>query len=75
MKQTKRRFTAVISREAGWWVGFILEVSGVNCQAPTRKELMGDLRSALDEALQIRRELALSASPEKYEEETVLFGS
>jgi predicted RNase H-like HicB family nuclease len=47
MKQKKRSFTAVISREDNWWVGFIIEIAGVNCQARTRRELMTDLRSAL----------------------------
>jgi predicted RNase H-like HicB family nuclease len=58
MRRVKRSFTAVISREDGWWVGFILEVAGVNCQGRTRRELMSNLRSALKEALEIRRELA-----------------
>jgi predicted RNase H-like HicB family nuclease len=72
VKQRKRSFTAVISREDDWWVGFILEVAGVNCQGRTRKERMDNLRSALKEALQIRRELALVAASEQYEEQTVL---
>ncbi len=33
---------------------------------------MENLRSALREALQIRRELALAAAPEPYEEQTLL---
>ena len=72
MRQTKRRFTAVISREDDWWVGFILEVPGVNCQGRTRRELMGNLRSALTEAIEIRRELTLAEVPKDYEEQTVL---
>ena len=71
MKRPKRNFTAVISREDGWWVGFILEVAGVNCQARTRRQLMSNLRSALKEALEIRRELALGIGPEQYEEQMV----
>ncbi|MCI0542097.1 MAG: type II toxin-antitoxin system HicB family antitoxin [Verrucomicrobiales bacterium] len=72
MRQRKRSFTAVISREDDWWVGFILEVAGVNCQGRTRKELMDNLRSALKEALQIRRELTLAKTSKQYEEQTVL---
>ncbi len=72
MSQARRSFTAVVSREDKWWVGFVLEVSGVNCQGRTRRELMENLRSALREALQIRRELALAAAPEPYEEQTLL---
>jgi predicted RNase H-like HicB family nuclease len=72
VRLTKRRFTAVVSREDEWWVGFILEVPGVNCQERTRRELMASLRSALTEALEIRRELTLSAVPKDYEEQPVL---
>ena len=72
MRPTKRRFTAVVSREDDWWVGFILEVPGVNCQGRTRGELLVNLRSALSEALQIRRELTLAAVAKDYEEEAVL---
>jgi predicted RNase H-like HicB family nuclease len=62
----------VVSREEEWWVGFILEVPGVNCQERTRRELLASLRSALTEALEIRRDLALAAAPKDYEEQTVL---
>ena len=72
MKQKKRSFTAVISREDDWWVGFIIEIAGVNCQARTRRELMADLRSALKEALEIRRELSLASASEDYEEQTLV---
>ncbi len=72
MRRTKRKFTAVVSREDKWWVGFILEVPGVNCQGRTRGELTENLRSALTEALEIRRELTLAALPRDYQEQTVL---
>ncbi|HTG44534.1 MAG TPA: type II toxin-antitoxin system HicB family antitoxin [Verrucomicrobiae bacterium] len=72
MKQDKRSFTAVISREDAWWVGFIIEIAGVNCQARTRKELLANLRSALKEALEIRRALSLALASEDYEEQTVV---
>lgn len=72
VKRTKRRFTAVVSREEDWWVGFILEIPGVNCQGRTRMELMGNLRSALTEALEIRRELTLADTSRNYEEQAVL---
>ena len=71
VRKAKRTFTAVISREDEWWVGFILEVAGVNCQGRTRRELMTNLRSALKEALEIRRELALGIEPKHYEEQAV----
>lgn len=34
-----------------WWIGWVEEVPGVNCQDATREELMESLRVTLDEAL------------------------
>jgi predicted RNase H-like HicB family nuclease len=47
----KRKFNAVIKQDEGWWIGWVDEVPGVNCQGKTRGELIRNLRSALKEAL------------------------
>ena len=47
----KRSFTAVIKQDEGWWIGWIEEVTGVNSQGRTRRELVKNLRSTLKEAL------------------------
>jgi predicted RNase H-like HicB family nuclease len=47
----KTEYTAVIRQEGKWWIGWIAEISGVNAQAKTRRELLRDLRSAAKEAL------------------------
>jgi predicted RNase H-like HicB family nuclease len=47
--------TAVVQQRGAWWIGWIEEVAGVNCQARTREELLDDLRSALGEALDMNR--------------------
>ena len=65
-------FTAVIKQDAGWWIGWVEEIPGVNCQAKTRAKLQKNLRSALKEALQFNREEALAAAKENYEEEAIL---
>ena len=44
-------FTAVIKHEAPWWIGWIEEVPGVNCQERTRQDLLETLRITLAEAL------------------------
>ena len=44
-------FTAVIKQEGDWWIGWIEEVPGVNCQEPTRDELLETLRITLTEAV------------------------
>ena len=46
------RYTAVVKREAGWWIGWIEEIPGVNCQEKTREELLETLSITLREALE-----------------------
>ncbi len=45
-------YTAVIKKEDDWWIGWIEEVAGVNCQERTREELLETLRNTLKEALE-----------------------
>jgi predicted RNase H-like HicB family nuclease len=51
----KKKFTAVIKQDEGWWIGWIAEIPGVNSQGKTRAELMKNLRSALKEALEFNQ--------------------
>ncbi len=55
----KNEYTAVINQEGEWWVGWIEEVPGVNCQERTAEELTQSLESALREALDLNRRDAL----------------
>jgi predicted RNase H-like HicB family nuclease len=68
----KREFTAVVKQDNGWWIGWIEEISGVNSQGKSRKELLANLRSALGEALELNREAALRAAVKDYTEESIL---
>lgn len=36
-------YTAVIQQDEGWWIGWIQEIPGVNCQEPTKDELLETL--------------------------------
>lgn len=47
----QNNFTAVIKQDGEWWIGWIEEVPGVNCQEATRAELLKSLRVTLSEAL------------------------
>lgn len=67
----KPAYTAVIQRDGEWWIGWIEEVAGVNAQAATRDELLGDLRIALNEALEMNRAEAISAASATYEEVSI----
>ncbi len=64
-------FTAVIKQENGWWIGWIEEVPGVNCQEQTRDELLETLRVTLREAIEVNREDAISAAGSEYVEEKI----
>ena len=46
-------WTAVISHEEGWWVGWIAEVPGVNAQERSREQLLVSLTEVLREALEM----------------------
>ena len=49
--RVSQTYTAVIKQAGPWWIGWIEEVSGVNCQERTREELLETLRITLEEAL------------------------
>ncbi|PIV34604.1 MAG: hypothetical protein COS34_04285 [Lysobacterales bacterium CG02_land_8_20_14_3_00_62_12] len=65
MKQT---YTAVIKQDAGWWLGWIEEVPGVNCQEDSRAALLQSLRETLLEAIAFNRNDALVAAGKGFEE-------
>ena len=64
----KAAYTAVIKHDAGWWIGWIEEVPGVNCQEATRDKLLETLRVTLREALEMNRSEAIGAAGTGYEE-------
>ena len=65
------QFTAVVKQDGAWWIGWIEEVPGINCQEATRDELIESLTVTLREALDLNREDALVAAGELYSEETI----
>jgi predicted RNase H-like HicB family nuclease len=68
----KNHYTAVIKHDAGWWIGWIEEAPGVNCQAKTRAGLLRSLRVTLKEALEMNRQDARALAGEPVEEEAIL---
>ena len=61
-------YRAVIQQDGPWWIGWVEEIPGVNSQGSTREELMSNLQSALEEALEMNRADALAATKGAYEE-------
>jgi len=59
MNQT---YTAVVRESSGWWIGWIEELPGVNCQEATCEELLDVLEVTLREALELNRQDALRAA-------------
>jgi predicted RNase H-like HicB family nuclease len=66
-----RTYTAVVKQDDGWWLGWIEEVPGVNCQEATREELLETLKITLREALDFNRSEARKAAGLDYEEELI----
>ncbi len=61
-------YSAVVKQDAGWWIGWIEELPGVNCQEETREDLIESLRVTLREALELNRSEAILAAGKGYEE-------
>jgi len=61
-------YTAIVQKDGDWWIGWIEEVPGVNCQEATRDALLETLRITLQEALESNRADARSAASEHFEE-------
>ena len=66
-----RIYTAVIKQTDRWWIGWIEEVPGVNCQEVTREELLESLSATLQEAIEFNRHEALEAAGDSFEETQV----
>ena len=65
-------YTAVVKHCGEWWIGWIEEVPGVNCQERSHEELMQSLAETLSEALELNRRDALLAAGDDYIEEKVV---
>lgn len=65
MSQT---YTAVIQQSDGWWLGWIQEIPGVNCQERTRDALLETLEITLRETIESNREEAIRDAETGYQE-------
>jgi hypothetical protein len=61
-------YTAVVKQDGDWWIGWIEEVPGVNCQERTKETLLESLAVTLREALEHNRDDAIHAAGEGFEE-------
>ncbi len=65
MNQT---YTAIVKQDGDWWIGWIEEIPGVNCQEATHEELLETLRITLQEALEFNRQDAIAFAGSNYKE-------
>jgi len=65
-------YTAVVKQDGEWWIGWIAEIPGVNCQESSRDSLLESLRTTLSEAVDRNREDARTAAGSDYQEETIV---
>jgi len=64
----KNQYTAIVKQDGDWWIGWIEEVPGVNCQESTKESLLESLKITLREALKLNRGDAINAAGEGFEE-------
>jgi hypothetical protein len=69
--RVKDTYTAVVKKSGDWWIGWIEEVPGVNCQESSRDQLLETLRITLKETLEFNRREAIEAAGEGYDEESI----
>jgi predicted RNase H-like HicB family nuclease len=51
IKAMNNEYTAIIKQDGDWWIGWIEEIQGVNCQEASYDELLESLKITLQEAL------------------------
>ena len=64
MSQT---YTPVIQQSEGWWIGWVQEIRGINCQERTKVELLDSLRSAIEDMLELNRKEAIRRAEGEYQ--------
>ena len=64
----KETYTAVVKQSGPWWIGWIEEIPGVNCQERSKEALLETLKVTLQEALEFNRREAIEAAGEGFEE-------
>ena len=64
----EREYTAIIKQDGKWWIGWIEEIHGINCQEASRGELLITLKETLKESLEFNKNDALTAAGDSYSE-------
>ena len=65
-------YTAITKNVDGWWIGWIEEIPGVNCQEKTHDKLLSSLKDTLLEALDLNKADARNAAGSNFTEEKIM---
>ena len=63
-----KTYTAIVKNQGKWWIGWIEEIPGVNCQESSKEALLETLEITLREALELNRDEAVNAAGDEFEE-------
>lgn len=61
-------YTAIITKDGDWWLGWVEEIPGANAQEESKEELLISLKEAVTDILELRRQQARSEMTNDYEE-------
>ena len=61
------KYKAVIKKEDDWWVGWLVDLPGVNAQEKTYEELIESLKIGAEDMLALEPEIPEDASLETIE--------
>ena len=64
-------YTAIIKQIDGWWIGWIQEIPGVNCQEKTHNGLLQSLKQTLIQAIEFNKNSARIQAGEDFKEEII----
>ena len=60
-----------MKHKGNWWIGWVEEVPGVNCQERTKADLLTSLKKVFSEAIEFNRQEAIDAAGEQFVEERI----
>ena len=66
IQNSNQTYTAIIQQRGAWWIGWIEEIPGVNCQEKDQDRLIESLKITLLEALEFNRQEAIHAAEDDY---------
>ncbi len=61
-------YTAIITKDGDWWLGWVEEIPGANAQEETKEELLISLKEVVTDIIELRRQQARREMTNDYEE-------